>query len=189
MFQFQYQSFAFRCFIVLFHYCLRKNVLSNAHVWSHFLFYQLIVAYGVCVMVSECRLVRGWSILSAYFSVRQWGSAGLFGAGYIFFSCFNVRRWALLGCWGRAVCRWVMCRVAGVLGPFRAVGRLMDRFQSREVNAGPPRLPRFIMLKCFSDTLLMVLILGIIVICSRFCSPEGVKDLTKAKYEFTDRNK
>ena len=121
--------------------------------------------------------------------MRRWGSAGLFGAGYIFFSCFSVRRWALLSCWGRAVCRWVMCRVAGVLGPFRAVGRLMDRFQSREVNAGPPRLPRFIMLKCFSDTLLMVLILGIIVICSRFCSPEGVKDLTKAKYEFTDRNK
>ena len=86
---------------------------------------------------------------------------------------------ALLVCWGRAVCRWVVCRVVGVLGPFRAVGRLMSRFQDRELNARPPRYPRFIMLGSFSGTLLMVSNIDMIVICSRFCSPEGVKDLTK----------
>ena len=46
-----------------------------------------------------------------------------------------------------------------------------------------PHLPRFILLASFSGTLLVVLILdmisqSMIAICSRFCSPEGVKEMS-----------
>ena len=46
-----------------------------------------------------------------------------------------------------------------------------------------PHLPRFILLANFSGILLVVLILdmisqSMIAICSRFCSPEGVKEIS-----------
>ena len=132
------------------------------------------VREGVRILFSE-----GLEYIFPIFQCAAMRICWFIKGGYIFFSCFNVRRSALLICWGRAVCRWVMCRVADMLGPFRAVGRLMGRFQRRELNLRPPRLPRFIMLGSFSDTLLMVSILDMIVICSRFCGPERVKDLTK----------
>ena len=40
-----------------------------------------------------------------------------------------------------------------------------------------PRLPRFILLVSFSDTLLVVSILDMVAMCDRFCSPEGVDGL------------
>ena len=40
------------------HYYLIKNVLFNPYVWSHFLFYQLIVTCRMCVMVLECSSVN-----------------------------------------------------------------------------------------------------------------------------------
>ena len=42
----------------------------------------------------------------------------------------------------------------------------------RELGARSPRLPRFILLGSFGDTLLLV---SMIAICNRFCSPEGGK--------------
>ena len=45
------------------------------------------------------------------------------------------------------------------LGPFRAVGRLLGYVQGRELDPREPRLPRFIQLGSFSDTLLVVSIL------------------------------
>ena len=46
----------------------------------------------------------------------------------------------------------------------------MGCVQSRGLGACPPCLPRFIQLRSFSGTLLVISI----AICSRFCSPEGV---------------
>ena len=57
-------------------------------------------------------------------------------------------------------------------------GRLMGCVQSWELSACAPRLPSFILLGSFSDTLFVVSILDMIVICSRFYSPEGVKTVT-----------
>ena len=50
---------------------------------------------------------------------------------------------------------------AGV-SPFRAVGELVGCVQSRELGTRPPRLPRFILLGSFSDTLLVVSVLDIV---------------------------
>ena len=52
----------------------------------------------------------------------------------------------------------------------------MGCVESREHGALALRLPRFILLGSFSDTLLAVSIVGIVyvAICSRFCSPDGV---------------
>ena len=52
-----------------------------------------------------------------------------------------------------------------VFGSFRAVGELMGCVQSREIGVWAPRLPRFILLGSFSDTLLVVPILGIVYDC------------------------
>ena len=49
--------------------------------------------------------------------------------------------------------------------------------RSRAQSVGAPRLPRFILLGSFSDTLLVISFYtqSMIAICSRFCSHEGVK--------------
>ena len=51
------------------------------------------------------------------------------------------------------------------LGYFKALGELMGCVQSRELGARTPRLPRFILLGSFSDTLLVVSILDIVYDC------------------------
>ena len=64
---------------------------------------------------------------------------------------------------------------AGRVKPFLNCGG-KDLWAASKVKSSPhtPCLPRFILLGSFSDTLLVVSILDIIAICSRFCSPEGV---------------
>ena len=49
--------------------------------------------------------------------------------------------------------------------PFKAVRGLMGCVQSRELGARALRLPRFILLRSFIDTLLMVSILDIVYDC------------------------
>ena len=56
----------------------------------------------------------------------------------------------------------------------------MGGVQSRGLGACAPCLPRFILLRSFSGTLLVVSI----AICSRFCSPEGVINSSCGNYVF-----
>ena len=72
--------------------------------------------------------------------------------------------------------------------PFRTV-RGLQAVSKVESSARTPHLPRFILLGSFSDTLLVVWILGMaydchlqIAICSSFCSPEGVINSSCGSY-------
>ena len=65
-------------------------------------------------------------------------------------------------------------------GPFQAVGEGLWTVSKVESLARAPRLPRFILLISFSDTLLVVSTLDIVYDCNLgplFCSPEGVKHI------------
>ena len=53
----------------------------------------------------------------------------------------------------------------GLTTPFETVGELMGCVQSLELGAGAPRLLRFILLRTFSDTSLVVWILDIVYDC------------------------
>ena len=59
---------------------------------------------------------------------------------------------------------WLIC-----YSPFGVVGWLMGYVQSQELDARAPRLPRFILLGSFSDTLLVVFILDMIFILVYDC--------------------
>ena len=64
--------------------------------------------------------------------------------------------------------------------PFRTMGEGLWAVSKVESLACVPRLPRFILLISFSDTLLVVSILDIVYDCNLgplFCSPEGVKHI------------
>ena len=64
-----------------------------------------------------------------------------------------------------------------LFGSFQTMGRLVGCVQSRGLSARVSRLPRFILLVSFSDTLLVVSISDIVMIgiWGHFFSPEGVK--------------
>ena len=69
--------------------------------------------------------------------------------------------------------------------PFRAVGELLDCVVGRRLGACALRFPKFILLGSFSDTLIVISILGMVIaICSRFCSSEGVIKSSCGNYGF-----
>ena len=59
---------------------------------------------------------------------------------------------------------------------------LVGCLEGRELGARTPGFPRFILMESFSDTLLIVRILDMIVIWGRFCSPEGVINTSCGNY-------
>ena len=102
--------------------------------------------------------------------------------------------WPFQGCWG-VYGLWLRLRAGRARLSFRgsscwgsvigACGRLGEGGASLwavskiESSVGVPHLHRFILLRSFSDFLLVVSVLDIVMIalCSRLCSPEGVKTI------------
>ena len=116
-------------------------------------------------------LIFGLSDIWRYLAMIWWYlAAGAFALGPV-----NCRPGDVVGCRRVVVCRLVgpgfgvlggrHWRCFLVFGSFRAVGELMGCVQSREINMCAPRLPRFFLLLSFSDTLLVVPILGIVYDC------------------------
>ena len=99
------------------------------------------------------RLLGGlWTVTK----VEGWAGAPLL-PGFILLGVCDWRFWPVGGGGGASL--WAVSKV--------------------ESSVGVPRLHRFILLRSFSDTLLVVSVLDIVMIalCSRLCSPEGVKTI------------
>ena len=97
----------------------------------------------------------GFAILSIVFCIPHNVVSLIFFKKAAFFSAFQTL----------CVCVW---------GGGGRGGGLMGCVQTRGLGVPVPRLPGFILLGSFSNTLLVVSTLDMIAICSRFCSPEGV---------------
>ena len=98
----------------------------------------------------------GFAILSIVFCIPHNVVSLIFFKKAAFFSAFQT------------LCVCVCVCVCG------GGGGLMGCVQTRGRGVPVPRLPGFILLGSFSNTLLVVSTLDMIAICSRFCSPEGV---------------
>ena len=127
------------CFSTFIPRFFRKGGSYNVITMS----YGVILATWHCYGIVQCGWL--WRVIS--------------GSGWLFshmLSGAGRRRGCL-----RHASQFLGDPIRSVFNLFGAVGELMACVQSQDLGAWEPRLPRFILLGSFSDTLLVVLILDI----------------------------